>query len=94
MLIADPTTSQIQLLRHPLLFGDPLDELPSSVLVLLRKYDAVEVVWNTCRVRLTLQERSIGKHTVSMISCNDIDQRSRVGRERRVDGMFDSQDDF
>lgn len=29
-----------------------------------------------------------------MVARNGIDQRSRVGRERRVDGMFDSQNDL
>lgn len=29
-----------------------------------------------------------------MIARNDIDQRSRVGRERRVDGMVVGQDDL
>jgi hypothetical protein len=94
MLIANPTTSKFQLTCHPLLPGDPLDKLPTSVLVLLRKYDAVKVVWNSCRVRLTIHERSIGKHAVRMIAGNDIDQCSRVGRKRRVDGMLESQDNF
>jgi hypothetical protein len=94
MLIANPTTSKVQLFCHPLLLRFSLDEFPTSVLVLLRKYDAVEVVWNTCRVSLTLDERSIGKHAVSMIARDDIDQCSSVGRKRRVDGMLDSQDDL
>lgn len=29
-----------------------------------------------------------------MVASNDIDQRSRVGRECRMDGMLDSQDDL
>ena len=94
MLVANPTTSQIKLLGHPLLLRNPLDEPPASLLVLLRKDDAVEVVWNACRVCLTLHECSIGKDTVSMVARNGIDQRSRVGRERRVDRVLDSQDDL
>jgi hypothetical protein len=94
MLVADPTTSQVQLLCHPLLLRDPLDELPASVLVLLYKDDAIEVVWDTGRVCLALQERSIGKDAVCMVARNGIDQRSRVGRERRVDRVLDSQDDL
>lgn len=94
MLVANPTTSQIKLLGHPLLLRNPLDEPPASLLVLLRKDDAVEVVWNACRVCLTLHECSIGKDTVSMVARNGIDQRSRVGRESRVDGMVVGQDDF
>lgn len=94
MLITDPATSQIQLLRHPLLLRNLLDELPASVLVLLCKDDAIEVVWDTGRVCLALQERSIGKDAVRMVARNGIDQRSRVGRERRVDRVLDSLDNL
>jgi len=94
MLVANPTTSYIQLPGHPLLLGNPLDESPSSILVLLREDDAVEVVWNASRVCLTLHEGSIRKDAVSMVAGDDIDQRSRVSRERSVDGMVVGQDDF
>ena len=87
MLVADPTISQVQLLHRPLLLWNHLDELPASVLVLLREDDPVEVVWNAGRVGLTLDQCSIGKDGVRVVASNHIDQCSRVGRECRMDGM-------
>ena len=94
MLVADTTASQIQLLRHSLLLGDSLNKLPTSVFVLLGKDNAVEVVWDAGRICLAFDEGSIGEDAVCMVARNDIDQRSRVSRERRMDGMLMGQDDF
>lgn len=79
MLVTNATASQIQFLCHSLL-RDPLDELPTSVFVLLGKDDVVEVVWNPGRICLALDEGSIGKDAVCAMARDDIDQRSRVGR--------------
>lgn len=94
MLVTNATASQIQLRRHSLSLGEPLDELPTSVFVLLGKDDSVEVVWYAGRIRLALDKGSVRKDAVCVIRRNDVDQRSRVSRQSRMDGMLMGQDDF
>lgn len=80
MLVTNATATQIQLRRHSLLLGNSLNELPTSVFVLLAKADAVEVVGDAGRVCLAFSKGSVREHTVCVIARNDIDQRSRVSR--------------
>lgn len=80
MLVTNATPSQIQLSSYSVLLGNPLDELPTSVFVLLGKDDAVKVVWYAGRICLAFGEGSVWKDTVCVIVCDDIDQCSRVSR--------------